>query len=116
MALPALLGMGAIIGFFSRVLEWFITRIAARFTNRLAGMLVWTTLYITLLVALGGTLAAIINGLSATLPSELAQGIGAIKPNNFEACMAAIYSSKIAVWVFQQKKQLIDWEQGRPVL
>ncbi|SES03367.1 hypothetical protein SAMN04487958_1062 [Vreelandella subterranea] len=116
MALPALLGMGAIIGFFSRVLEWLITRIAARFTNRLAGMLVWTTLYITLLVALGGTLAAIINGLSATLPSELAQGIGAIKPNNFEACMAAIYSSKIAMWVFQQKKQLIDWEQGRPVL
>ncbi|NWO04563.1 MAG: DUF5455 family protein [Alteromonadaceae bacterium] len=116
MALPALLGMGAVIGFFSRALEWLIARIASRFTNRLAGILVWTTLYITLLVALAGTLAAIINGLSASLPSELAQGIGAIKPTNFEACMAAIYSSKIAVWVFQQKKQLIDWEQGRPVL
>lgn len=116
MALPALLGMGAIIGFFSRVLEWLITRIASRFTSRLAGMLVWTTLYITLLVALASTFALIINGINASLPSDLANGMGAVKPNNLEACIAAIYSSKVAMWVFQQKKQLIDWEQGRPVL
>ncbi|WP_447043557.1 DUF5455 family protein [Vreelandella sp. H-I2] len=116
MALPALLGMGAIISFFSRALEWFITRIASRFTNRLAGALIWTTLYITLLVGLGVTFAAIISTISTTLPADLAQGIGAIKPNNFEGCIAAIYSSKVAMWVFQQKKQLIDWEQGRPVL
>jgi len=116
MALPALLGTGALIGFFTRIVEWFVTRIAARFTNRLAGILVWTTLYLSLLVGLAVTFVAIINGVSASLPSDLAQGIGAIKPDNFEACMAAIYSSKVAVWVFQQKRQLIDWEQGRPVL
>lgn len=116
MALPALLGMGAVISFFSRVLEWFVTRIASRFTSRLAGMLVWSTLYITLLVALAATFALIINGISASLPAELANGMGAVKPNNLEACIAAIYSSKVAMWVFQQKKQLIDWEQGRPVL
>lgn len=116
MALPALLGMGAIISFFTRVVEWFVTRIASRFTSRLAGILVWTTLYITLLIALASTFALIINGISASLPSELAAGMGAVKPDNLEACIAAIYSSKVAMWVFQQKKQLIDWEQGRPVL
>jgi predicted PurR-regulated permease PerM len=116
MALPALLGMGALMGFVTRIIEWFVTRIAARFTNRLAGILVWTTLYISLLVGLAVTFSAIISGLSTSLPNELSQGIAAIKPNNFEACMSAIYGSKVAVWVFQQKRQLIDWEQGRPVL
>lgn len=116
MALPAMLGMGAIMAFVTRIIEWIVTRIASRFTSRLAGILVWTTLYLSLLVGLAVTFSAIISGISASLPSDLAQGIGAIKPNNFEACMAAIYSSKVAVWVFQQKRQLIDWEQGRPVL
>ncbi len=108
--------MGALIGFVTRIVEWFVTRIAARFTNRLTGILVWTTLYISLLVGLAVTFSAIISGLSTSLPNELSQGIAAIKPNNFEACMSAIYGSKVAVWVFQQKRQLIDWEQGRPVL
>ena len=64
MALPALLGMGALIGFFTRIVEWFVTRIAARFTNRLAGILVWTTLYLSLLVGLAVTFVAIISGVS----------------------------------------------------
>jgi len=116
MALPAMLGMGALIAFVTRILEWIVTRIASRVTNRLAGILIWTTLYISLLVGLAVTFSAIISGISASLPNELSQGIAAIKPNNFEACMSAIYGSKVAVWVFQQKRQLIDWEQGRPVL
>ncbi|WP_018918889.1 DUF5455 family protein [Vreelandella zhanjiangensis] len=116
MALPALLGVGAIVGFFTRILEWLVSRVASRFTSRLAGMLVWTTLYLTLLAALATTFALIINGINASLPSELANGMAAVKPDNLEGCIAAIYSSKVAMWVFQQKKQLIDWEQGRPVL
>lgn len=116
MALPALLGMGALISVITRIVEWLVTRIASRFTSRLAGMLVWTTMYITLLVTLASTFALIISGISASLPSELANGMGAVKPDNLEGCIAAIYSSKVAMWVFQQKKQLIDWEQGRPVL
>lgn len=116
MALPAVIGISAVISFFSRVIEWFVTRIASRFSNRLAGIIIWTTLYIALLTALAVTFSTIISGISASLPSDLAAGMGAVKPNNFEACIAAIYSSKVAMWVFQQKKQLIDWEQGRPVL
>ncbi|MBL1266889.1 MAG: DUF5455 family protein [Halomonas sp.] len=116
MALPALLGMGALISFITRIVEWVVTRIASRFTSRLAGVLVWTTLYITLLVALASTFALIINSINASLPADLANGMGAVKPDNLEACIAAIYSSKVAMWVFQQKKQLIDWEQGRPVI
>lgn len=116
MALPALLGVGALIATFQKAIEWIITRIASRFTSRLAGALTWTTLYITLLAALASTFVLIINGISASLPSDLAHGIGLVKPDNLEACVAAIYSSKVAMWVFQQKKQLIDWEQGRPVL
>lgn len=116
MALPALLGVGALITTIQKAIEWIVSRFAKSATNRLAGILVWTTLYISLLTGLAITFNLIINGISATLPSDLAQGIGAIKPDNFEACIAAIYSSKVAVWVFQQKRQLIDWEQGRPVL
>ncbi|WP_447554034.1 DUF5455 family protein [Vreelandella sp. EE22] len=116
MALPAMLGIGALMGFASRIIEWVVTRVASRFTSRLAGILVWTTLYISLLVGLAVTFTAIINGISATLPTELSNGIAAVKPNNFEACISAIYGSKVAMWVFQQKRQLIDWEQGRPVL
>jgi len=44
MALPAMLGMGAVIAFVTRILEWIVTRIASRVTNRLAGILIWTTL------------------------------------------------------------------------
>lgn len=116
MALPAVLGVGALITTFQKAIEWVVSRFAKSTTNRLVGILVWTTLYVSLLTGLALTFIAIINGISATLPTDLAQGIGAIKPDNFEACMAAIYSSKVAVWVFQQKRQLIDWEQGRPVL
>lgn len=116
MALPALLGVGALISTFQKAIEWVVSRFAKSTTNRLTGILIWTTLYISLLVGLAVTFSAIISGISTSLPNELSQGIAAIKPNNFEACMSAIYGSKVAVWVFQQKRQLIDWEQGRPVL
>lgn len=113
MAVPAVIGVTAILNFLIKIVEWFVSKFAARFTARLAASLGWATFYIALLLGLAGTISLIISGISTALPSDLAQGIGMIKPANFEACVAAIYSAKVAMWVFYHKKQLIEWEQMR---
>lgn len=115
MAVPALAvaGVTAIANVVIKVVEWLVTKFAARFTARLAGTLAWTAVYIGLLVALAGTFSLLISGISMALPADLAQGISMIKPSNLEACIAAVYSAKVAMWVFQHKKQLIEWEQMR---
>ncbi|WP_337133538.1 DUF5455 family protein [Staphylococcus aureus] len=113
MAVPAVIGVTAILNFLIKLVEWVVAKFAARFTARLAASLGWATFYIALLAGLAGTISLIISGVSTALPSDLAQGIAMIKPANFEACVAAIYSAKVAMWVFHHKKQLIEWEQMR---
>lgn len=114
MAAPVILGLSALGTLLTRFLEWMFKTFAERVAGRLAASLIWIGLYIALLVGLAATFSLILGGITATLPPDLAQGMGMIKPPNLEACVAAIYSSKVAMWVFQQKKQLIDWEQQRP--
>lgn len=113
MAAPALLGIPLLVNFLIKVVEWIAAKFAARVTMRLAASLAWITFYIGLLVALAATFSLIISGISTALPSDLAQGIAMVKPSNLEPCVAAIYSAKVAMWVFQQKKQLLEWEQMR---
>lgn len=111
MAAPVMLGLPVIMGFLLKLLEWIVAKFVAVMSARMAMSLAWVTFYIALLSALALAMSAIVTGLSGTLPSDLAQGFGMVKPGNFEACVAAIYSAKITMWVFHQKKQLIDWER-----
>lgn len=115
MAAPlAFAGVTALANVLVKVVEWIVSKFAARFTVRMATSLGWIAFYIALLVGLGATFTAIISGISASLPGDLAAGLGMVKPANFEACVAAIYSAKIAMWVFHHKRQIIEWEQLRP--
>lgn len=113
MALPAIVGIPALVQFLIKILEWIVAKFAARVTTRLATSLAWVTFYLGLLVALAATFSAIIAGISMAMPADLARGVSLIKPRNLEACIGAIYAAKVAMWVFQQKKQLMDWEQMR---
>ncbi|MFC3282843.1 DUF5455 family protein [Litchfieldella rifensis] len=111
--MPALLAaaVSALMTFILKIVEWLVAKYALYVTARLATSLAWVTFYIALLVALAATFSAILSAIEVALPGDLAQGMAMVKPANFEACVAAIYGSKIAMWIFQQKKQLIDWER-----
>lgn len=113
MALPAIIGIPALVSFLVKVTEWIVAKFAARFTMRAAQSIAWVTLYIALVAAMAGSLALIISGISMAMPSEVARGIGLVKPSNFEACIAALYGAKLTVWVFEQKAKMIEWEQMR---
>ncbi|XKE46023.1 DUF5455 family protein [Halomonas organivorans] len=111
MALPAIIGVNAVIGFLIKVVEWIVAKFAARITMKLAVSLAWVTFYIGLLLAMAATFGALLAGISMTLPASLAEGLALVKPDNFEACIGAILSAKVTVWVFEQKRQLITWER-----
>ena len=116
MAAPAFIGFLPLLNFFIRILEWIFTKVAARFTVRLAASIAWITFYIALLTALAVTFTVILAAISIALPSDLERGMAMIKPSNLEACIGAIYAAKLSMWVFHQKKQIIDWEQMRPFI
>lgn len=113
MALPAILGVGAITGLITSLVSKLVTKLAAAFTKDAAVMLAIISAYIALLVALASLIASLLSGISVALPPELSQGLGMFKPDNFEICISAIYSTKIALWVFNQKKQFLDWQVAR---
>tara|TARA_B100000378_G_scaffold135000_1_gene109050 strand:- start:212 stop:541 length:330 start_codon:yes stop_codon:yes gene_type:complete len=96
-----------------KLLDWILSKFAVRFAGRVATTLGWMTFYVAMLTALAVLVGTIITGLSATLPSDLAKGIALVKPGNLEICISAIYSTKVALWVFRQKKQFLEWEQMR---
>ncbi|WP_251978748.1 DUF5455 family protein [Salinicola avicenniae] len=96
-----------------KILDWILSKFAGRLAGRLATSLGWITFYIAMLAALAGVIAALVAGLSTTLPSDLARGLALVKPRNLEVCISAIYSTKVALWVFRQKKQILEWEQMR---
>lgn len=99
-----------------KLLDWILSKFAGRFAGRLATSLGWITFYVAMLTALASVLVGLVAGISTSLPADLARGFALVKPNNLELCISALYSAKVAMWVFRQKKQLLEWEQSRGVL
>lgn len=61
-----------------------------------------------LLTALVNGIEQIGNGLTASLPPMLADGIGRILPDNFYTCVTAILTAKFLVFVFELKSRLLS--------
>ncbi|MGM0784624.1 MAG: DUF5455 family protein [Pseudomonadota bacterium] len=48
------------------------------------------------------------NGIQASMPSVLSQGIGRILPNNFYACVSAILMAKFMVFALHVKDRVLN--------
>lgn len=94
MAVPAILGLGALSGLMSGITRLFVTFMAARFVKKLAVLAV----YIAVTYTATDTLLSFLDGLAASLlsgaPSELAM-IGIALPTNVGNCLQLIITTEI---------------------
>ncbi|MBZ9538924.1 DUF5455 family protein [Modicisalibacter tunisiensis] len=61
-----------------------------------------------LITAMASGIDALVQGLSASMPALLADGIGRILPDNFAACVSALVMAKFFVWAFSIKDRLVN--------
>lgn len=107
MALPAIVGISWLAGILIKVLAWVTSKYALRLGARLAAGLAWVTMYLAMLVALAAVFGGILVGVVSVMPPSLGNGIAYIKPANFEFLMGAYFSARSALWIFNQKKELM---------
>ncbi len=108
MAVPVLLGIPAIIAFFTNAFGKIFEFFARRFTAGVALQLAWVAAYAALVVALAATFVTLIAGISVAMPAPISSGIGLINPGNVEICMSAYFSARLAVWLYDHKVKVLD--------
>lgn len=103
----------ALVGFIATL----VGKLFAKFTERLAKNAAATVLlvsaYIALLLGLAATISAILSGINATLPADLANGISMFKPDNLEESLSAYIAAKVAIWIYQSKRKFLEWQSER---
>jgi len=112
--------MGALFkvlaGFIASLIGKVFSKVTDRLVKNATASIIMVSAYIALVTALAGTVSLILSGISATIPADLAQGLAMFKPDNFEACIGAILSTKVALWIYHTKSKFLEWESNRKVL
>lgn len=106
-----MLGIRPLMRLLAKLVEAIIGKLATRFTRRAATTLTFIGLYMALLAGLAATFAGILAGIQVAMPADLASAVGYVKPPNFEMCLSAIFSAKVARWVYDHKTTLLEWQQ-----
>lgn len=88
----------------SRLLAGFF-QFASERTLYIASLL---ALSIAFLAAMSSAINAILSSIGATMPPVLADGMAAVFPTNAPECIAAIYSSKLVIFIYQYKNSLLE--------
>ena len=88
---------------FSNLLVWLSSRVTKR-----VGMAIFT---ITVITSLSLALYLLIKGLVAGLVMYITNewilmGMGILWPSNAEACISAIFTAELAVYIFRHKKRV----------
>ncbi len=107
MAIPVMLGMPVIVGFFVKVFDKVFDFFARRLTAGLALHLAWVVAYIALITGLSSAFVALLSGISTAMPAALSQGIGFINPGNAEVCASAYFSARVALFLYQHKQHVL---------
>lgn len=110
MAVPVTLGFGFLASFLATVIGKLVEWLVKYFSKRAAIVIACIGVYLGLVGGVALLIQGILGGLNVALPGDLAQGIAMIAPSNFAACVSAIYSTKVALWIFDQKTKLLDWK------
>lgn len=101
MALPALLGsswLGALlVGAFTSLFTFLTQHLSKRLAIVLLVLGAIATLTTAFFLAIGG----LISGISHTMPSFVALGLGHIWPSNGQACMAAIGTGHVLRFAYE---------------
>lgn len=105
--------LAALISFIVSIVAKVIAKFAGKAAKNIAAGVILVAAYVSLLAALAGVIALILNGLQYAIPPDLAKPIGMVKPDNFEACIAAILSTKVALWVYNTKRNFLEWQAMR---
>lgn len=108
MPLPVIAGIpwlaGLLGGLFSAVFGFF----AKYLTKRLAIVAAAITAITALTAGFFSMILAAMNGINASLPTDVGILIGHVLPSNFELCVATILSAQSARWVYEWNVKVIQ--------
>lgn len=105
--------IATIVTFIASLVASVVAKFTARAVKNIAAGVILVSAYLALVVALAGVIAMILGGLQQAMPAELSHGVGMVKPDNFEGCVAAILSTKVALWVYNTKRNFLEWQAMR---
>lgn len=87
---------------FGRILGFFGTYISGKLLLLGAGV----AAFLAMLLALNVLFNSLLTGLSMVMPAEFQWGLGII-PQNIPACVSAIITARVALWIFQVKWAIV---------
>ncbi|MDC7712199.1 DUF5455 family protein [Vogesella indigofera] len=86
---------------FSNLLIWFSSRVTKQVGMTIFAITVITTLSLALYLSIKGLVA----GLVMYITNEwILMGMGILWPSNAEACITAIFTAELAVYIYRHKK------------
>lgn len=109
MAAPAIIGIPWLAGVLSTFIVSVTAFFASRISRRLAQLAAWLALYISMLTALSLVFVGIAKTVHVAMPDSLAVGIYTFLPSNLEVCASAYISARVALWVYKQKNQVVQF-------
>lgn len=109
MPAPAIIGIPWLAGVLGSLAASATAFFAARFTAKLAGIMGWLTLYISMLAGLSAFFVGIASTIHYAMPDSLATGVYMFLPSNLELCLSAYISARVALWVYRQKTRVVQY-------
>lgn len=94
--------MGALGKLFSTIFSRWFSFLGTYISGKFLLLAAATATFITLLGLLNTLFNTLLQGLVMTMPAEYAWGLG-ILPKNVPACVSAIITARLSIWVFQVK-------------
>lgn len=107
--MPVFLGIPALISFIGAALTSLLTSLFSVMARRFYRAAFAITAFLGLLVGVNALLLSLLDGLSAQLPTEVADAISYIMPSNALPCIYAIFSAKAAVFIFDAKNKILSY-------
>ena len=102
--------MPLLAGYLGTLLFGIASWLGAFLTKRIA-IVVAVIVFVTgITVAFIAAMQAAITALSYAIPSEIMTGVSWIWPDNANACIAAMISTKIAIWVYEWNIKIIQYK------
>lgn len=99
--------MNFLASFLSSIFTSLLSYFSTRFAKSVAATLLMVTIVTSLAAGLYTFLRSLTSGIAASITNEwVLMGMGMIWPSNAEACITAILSAELAVYIYQFKKDI----------
>lgn len=109
MPAPAIIGIPWLAGVLGSIVTSVTAFFATRVAGRVAAVLGWITLYISMLAALSLVFVGLAKTIHYSMPDSLAVGIYMFLPSNLELCLSVYISARVSLWVYFQKTRVVQY-------